>query len=107
MKLIKCDIYLNQLISKRENGLIKVVTGMRRCGKSCLLESGIKEDNIITLALDDDLNRGYRNPNKLSDYLHDKIANKNEMPYILLDEIQFAISEKGREPIRLYGEHHI
>lgn len=63
MKLIKCDIYLNQLISRRENGLIKVVTGMRRCGKSCLLESGIKEDNIITLALDDDLNRGYRNPN--------------------------------------------
>lgn len=115
MKLIKRDLYLNQLINKKENGLIKIVTGIRRCGKSYLLfkifhnhllECGVKEENIITLALDDDLNREYRNPDKLSEYLYSKITNKTEMFYILLDEVQFAISEKelkGKEPIRIYG----
>lgn len=115
MKLIKRDLYLNQLINRKENGLIKIVTGIRRCGKSYLLfkifynhllECGVKEENIITLALDDDLNREYRNPDKLSDFLHSKITNKTEMFYILLDEVQFAISEKelkDKEPIRIYG----
>ena len=115
MKLIKRDLYLNKLINRKENGLIKIVTGMRRCGKSYLLfkifydhliESGVKEENIITLALDDDLSRDYRNPDKLSEYLYSKITNKNETFYILLDEVQFAISEeerKGKEPIRIYG----
>ena len=65
MKLIQCDIYLNQLISRKENGLIKTITGLRRSGISFLLfkifnnhllECGVKEENIITLALDDDLN---------------------------------------------------
>lgn len=115
MKLIKRDLYLNQLINRKENGLIKIVTGIRRCGKSYLLfkifhnhllECGVKEKNIITLALDDDLNREYRNPDKLSEFLHSKITNKIEMFYILLDEVQFAISDKelkGKEPIRIYG----
>lgn len=115
MKLINRDLYLNQLISRKENGLIKIVTGIRRCGKSYLLfkifhnhllECGVKEENIITLALDDDLNREYRNPDKLSEFLHSKITNKTEMFYILLDEVQFAISDKelkGKEPIRIYG----
>lgn len=115
MRLIKRDLYLNQLINKKENGLIKIVTGIRRCGKSYLLfkifhnhllECGVKEENIITLALDDDLNCEYRNPDKLSEFLHSKITNKTEMFYILLDEVQFAISDKelkGREPIRIYG----
>ena len=115
MKLIKRDLYLNKLINRKENGLIKIVTGIRRCGKSYLLfkifydhliESGVKEENIITLALDDDLSRDYRNPDKLSEYLYSKITNKNETFYILLDEVQFAISEeerKGKEPIRIYG----
>ena len=71
MKLIQRDLYLNQLISRKENGLIKTITGLRRSGKSFLLfkifhnhllECGVKEENIITLALDDDLNREYRNP---------------------------------------------
>ncbi len=115
MKLIKRDLYLNQLINKKENGLIKIVTGIRRSGKSYLLfkifhnhllECGVKEGNIITLALDDDLNREYRSPDKLSKYLYSKITNKTDMFYILLDEIQFAISEKelkGKEQIRIYG----
>ena len=115
MKLIQRDLYLNQLISRKENGLIKIVTGIRRSGKSYLLfkifynhllECGVKEENIITLALDDDLNREYRNPDKLSEFLYSKITNKTETFYILLDEIQFAISDKelkGKEPIRIYG----
>ena len=90
MKLIKRDLYLKQLINRKENGLVKIITGIRRCGKSFLLfkifrnyllEFGIKEDNIITLALDDDLNREYRNPDKWSEYLYSKITNKNEMFY--------------------------
>ena len=61
MKAIKRDVYLNRLISRKENGLIKIITGIRRCGKSYLLneifvnhlkESGVKEDHIIKLALD-------------------------------------------------------
>lgn len=115
MKLIQRDLYLNQLISRKENGLIKTITGLRRSGKSYLLfkifynhllECGVKEENIITLALDDDLNREYRNPDKLSEFLYSKITNKTEIFYILLDEIQFAISDKelkGKEPIRIYG----
>ena len=115
MKLIKRDLYLNQLINRKENGLIKIITGIRRCGKSYLLfkifynhllDCGVKEENIITLALDDDLNRQYRNPDKLSEYLYTKITNKTEIFYILLDEIQFSISEKkqkGKEPNNIYG----
>ena len=115
MKLIKRDLYLNKLINRKENGLIKIITGIRRCGKSYLLfkifrnhllECGVKEENIITLALDDDLNREYRNPDKLSEFLYSKITNKTEMFYILLDEVQFAISDKeqkGKEPVRVYG----
>ena len=103
MKLIQRDLYLNQLISRKENRLIKTITELRRSGKSYLLfkifhnhliECGVKEENIITLALDDDLNREYRNPDKLSEFLYSKITNKTETFYILLDEIQFAISDK-------------
>lgn len=115
MKLINRDLYLNQLINRKENGLIKIITGIRRCGKSYLLfkifynhllECGVKEENIITLALDDDLNRKYRNPDALSFYLRSKITNNKEMFYILLDEVQLAISadeQRNKEPIRIYG----
>lgn len=115
MKPIQRNLYLNQLIDRKENGLIKIITGLRRCGKSYLLfhifynyllNCGIKEDHIITLALDDDKNREYRNPDKLSDFLYSKITDKTEMFYILLDEVQLIISDeeqKGKEPIRLYG----
>lgn len=74
-KLINRDSYLNRLIDKKENRLIKVITGIRRCGKSYLLfylfrdylkESGIKEEQIITIALDDDTCVRYRNPDELS-----------------------------------------
>lgn len=115
MLSINRDRYLGQLIDKKDNGLIKILTGIRRCGKSYLLfniyynyllDNGVDSKNIITLALDDDRFREYRNPDKLSNYLYSQISNKEEMFYILLDEVQFAISEnerKGKEPLRIYG----
>ena len=115
METIQREIYLNQLINKKNNGLIKIISGIRRSGKSYLLfniyknyllNNGVKEENIISLALDDDRNRDYRNPDKLSEYLYSKINNQQEMFYIFLDEVQFAISKeelKKEEPIRLYG----
>ena len=93
---IRRDIYLNKLISKKHNGLIKVVTGMRRCGKSYLLfnlfkeylvNEGVKENHIIEIAFDSFENRKYRDPEVLFPYLMEKIAD-NEMYYVLLDEVQ-------------------
>lgn len=115
MKLIERKKYLNELIAKKENGSIKIITGIRRCGKSFLLfeiyynyllSIGVDEKHIITLALDDDANREYRNPDKLSEYLRSRITDKENMYYILLDEVQFAISDsemKSGESLRLYG----
>lgn len=93
---IRRDIYLNKLISKKHNGLIKVVTGMRRCGKSyllfnlfkeCLVNEGVNEKHIIEIAFDSFENRKYRDPEVLFPYLMEKIADK-EMYYVLLDEVQ-------------------
>ncbi len=112
--IIKRDSYLNRLINKKENGLIKVITGIRRCGKSYLLfnlfydyliESGVKEEQIITIALDDDTNVQYRDPDELSKYVRSRIVNK-DMYYILIDEVQYAISKeelKNSDNIRLYN----
>ena len=113
--VIKRDLYLNKLIHKKNNGSIKIITGLRRSGKSYLLNNlyydyllseGVKQEQIIKLALDDDRNREYRNPDKLSAFLYSKIANETDNFYFLLDEVQFAISDKeikSKEPIRLYG----
>lgn len=103
MKVINRDLYLNQIIDRKENGLIKIITGIRRCGKSYLLfnlycnyllETGVHEDHIIKVALDDDDNKELRDPDKLSDFLHGKISDDKNMYYVLLDEVQFAISGK-------------
>ncbi len=113
--IIKRDLYLNKLIRKKNNGSIKIITGLRRSGKSYLLNNlyyeyllseGVKKEQIIKLALDDDRNRDYRNPDNLSEFLYSKITNETDNFYFLLDEVQFAISEeevKSKEPIRLYG----
>lgn len=115
VKAIKRDIYLNKLISRKNNGLIKIITGIRRCGKSYLLFNlyydyllsiGIEKKNIITLSLDDDFNREYRNVDKLRDYIYKRIIDDNEQYYILLDEVQFAITKdevNSNEPLRIYG----
>lgn len=71
-----------------------------------LIKSGVKESNIISLILDDDKNRKYRDPDNLSEYLYSRIKNKEEMYFILLDEVQFAIKNdeiKNNNEIRLYG----
>lgn len=94
---INRDFYLNKLINKKENGLIKVITGIRRCGKSYLLfniyhnyllSSGIKENQIIELALDETQNAKYRNPIELDKYVRDLTKDKNTMFYVFIDEIQ-------------------
>lgn len=98
MKRIKRDVYLQKLINKRDNGLIKVITGIRRCGKSYLLDplfkdylikSGVKENHIIKLELDRLENEKYHDPYKLNDYIKSKIKD-NDKYYILLDEIQLV-----------------
>ena len=93
---IRRDRYLNLLISKKHNGLIKVITGMRRCGKSYLLfklfkghllSEKIDEDHIIEIAFDAFENKQYRDPNKLYPYLKRQISDQG-MYYVLLDEVQ-------------------
>ena len=90
--------YLEILKHKMHNGMIKVVTGLRRCGKSYLifnlfydylLKLGIKDDHIIQIQLDDWANKEYRNPENLYRYVKGRITN-NEHYYILLDEIQLV-----------------
>ena len=93
---IKRDRYLNTLISKQHNGLIKVITGMRRCGKSYLLftlfkehllSEGVEEDHIIEIAFDAFENKKYCDPDVLYPYLKEKIKD-DTMYYVLLDEVQ-------------------
>lgn len=95
---IKRDYYLNKLIQHKKNGLVKIVTGVRRCGKSYLLfqlfrdhllEGGIKDDHIISIALDDYGNRQLLDPDELYRYVKSRIAD-DEDHYILLDEIQLV-----------------
>lgn len=93
---IKRNRYLNTLISKKHNGLIKVITGMRRCGKSYLLftlfkehllSDGIDENHIIEIAFDAFENKKYRDPDVLYPYLKEQIKD-DAMYYVLLDEVQ-------------------
>ena len=94
--LIKRDLYLNKLVERKHNGLIKVITGIRMCGKSFLLfkifknhllSEDVKEDHIIELNFDDFDNEEYQNPKITSPYLKGKIVD-TDMYYFLLDEIQ-------------------
>jgi len=98
--MIKRDSYLNRLISAKWNGLIKIITGIRRCGKSFLLNQifyqhlineGVNEENIIKIALDDEYYDEYRNPKKISKFLKGKTNNLNQKYYILIDEIQKCV----------------
>ena len=91
--------YLNQLIDKKDNGRVKIITGIRRCGKSYLLfelyrkyllSNEVCEDQIIMIALDSLKNIKYRNPIELDDYLRDKIQDNGRKYYIFIDEIQFV-----------------
>lgn len=95
--MIHRDLYLQKLINKKDNGVVKVITGIRRCGKSYLLFNiyhqylnsiGISDDHIIELALDDDQNIRYRNPLELGEYIRSLIVDKEKMYYVFIDEIQ-------------------
>lgn len=90
--------YLEQLIAARGNMMIKIITGIRRCGKSFLLfeifhnyliSIGVDEDHIIEIALDDRGNAEYRNPDKILSYIKSRITDSNKY-YILLDEVQMV-----------------
>ena len=96
MMEIKRDRYLRQLVDSRRNGFIKVVTGIRRCGKSYLLnvlfynyllENGVADNHIIRIDLEDRLNKELRNPDAMLHYVHDKIKDK-DLYYIIIDEVQ-------------------
>lgn len=96
MMEIKRNYYLNKLISKKNNKLIKIVTGIRRCGKSYLLDpifknylldNGVDENHIIKLELDSIENEEYTDPKKLYEYVMKKVVDKDTY-YIILDEIQ-------------------
>ena len=91
--------YLNQLIRKKDNGRIKVITGLRRSGKSYLLftlyrryllDSGVQEEQIIGLALDEIDNAKYRNPFELNKIVKERITDRNKRYYVFIDEIQFV-----------------
>lgn len=114
--LIQRTYYLNQIISRMNNDMVKVITGIRRCGKSVLLfelfsdyllSIGVPESNIIKVSLDDDDFEELRDTKKLSAYIKDRLVDSHASYYILLDEAQFAISREEMKdpdrPIRLYS----
>lgn len=101
MERIERNYYLNKLIEKRNDGRVKVVTGIRRCGKSVLLfdifgdylkAEGIGDDQLIILKLDVAKNARYRNPMELDKYLREQIKDSTKQYYVLLDEIQEVIA---------------
>ncbi|MDR1016465.1 MAG: ATP-binding protein [Coriobacteriales bacterium] len=112
---VKRDRYLKRLKGRMHNGMIKIVTGIRRCGKTYLLfdlfggylhSLGVDDAHLIELALDDEQNAQYRDPAALSAFLNGLIDDRGEY-YVLLDEVQYAISGKElrnpEEPPALYG----
>lgn len=96
--IIKRDLYLNRLVDHKNNGMVKIITGVRRCGKSYLLntlfynhlkETGVDDNHIIKIALDDYGNKSLLNPDDLYSFVKSKITDGNDY-YILLDEIQMV-----------------
>lgn len=95
---VKRDAYLNKLIRKKKNGLVKVVTGARRCGKSYLLTHlfhdhlrsiGVPEDHLIEIALDDRMNKALRDPDVLLAYIHGRITDAEDY-FVVIDEVQYV-----------------
>lgn len=110
-KIIERPEYLARLISKRENGLVKVITGVRRSGKSFLLfklfkqylqSEGVAEDQIVELALDNIKNVKYRDPIALSEYLSERTSDSGKTYYVFLDEIQFVSKKKIGDNPEIY-----
>lgn len=105
--MIKREFYLNQIIRHMHNGEIKVITGIRRCGKSVLLfelfkdhllKNGIPEEQIITVELDQRKYYKFRNPITLCEYVESIVnANKGKQYYLFIDEVQFTKNVKDAE----------
>lgn len=104
--MIERNYYLNQIISKMWNGNIKVITGIRRCGKSTLLfdlfydyliKSGVKEENIIKIELDKRKDLKFRNPIILCEYVENIIKNHEDKYYLFIDEVQLTNISKDKE----------
>jgi predicted AAA+ superfamily ATPase len=109
--MIERNVYLNKLIESKENGFPKVITGIRRCGKSYLLEeiykkylidSGVNEKNIIIIDLEEEENYEYYDPIKLSNHVLD-LCDKDKMNYVFIDEIQNVVSIIN--PVFTDGKH--
>ena len=115
MNRIRRGSYLNELINRKENGLIKVITGIRRCGKSYLLfdmyydyllSQGVSEKNVVKISLEDDENEELRDSKKLAGYIRDRLKNNGDMHYVFIDEVQYAIKKedlRSDRPLPLYG----
>ena len=104
--IIKRDLYVRELLSKRWNGKVKIITGIRRCGKSFLLstlykdylkEEGVTEDCFVEIALDRKAYIKYRNPNELYDYVLSKTQDAGKRFYVFIDEIQLSFKVKNED----------
>lgn len=104
--VIKRDKYVNELQSKRWNGKVKIITGIRRCGKSFLLstlykdylkEEGVPEDCFVEIALDRKAHVKYRNPNELYDYVLNLTQDESKRYYVFIDEIQLSFKVKNKD----------
>lgn len=104
--IILRDQYLNELLSKRWNGKVKIITGIRRCGKSFLLNTlyknyllneGVDKVCFVELALDKKAHMKYRNPNELYDYVLRKTQDAEKRYYIFIDEIQLSYKVKNED----------
>lgn len=104
--VIKRDKYVNELLSKRWNGKVKIITGIRRCGKSFLLstlykdylkEEGVPEDCFVEIALDRKAFVKYRNPNELYDYVLSQTQDESKRYYVFIDEIQLSFKVKNED----------
>ena len=113
---IKRDRYLELLVSRMGNGMIKVITGIRRCGKTYLLfhlfydyliRSGVAPENIITVSLDEEEFFAYTDPHRLYGYINSRMTDPEQTYYVFIDEAQYAITKEERRdpdvPVRLYG----
>lgn len=114
--MIKRDYYVNKIIKKQWDGRVKIITGIRRCGKSTilfelfkqhLLTTGVSEGDIISIALDQNRYAALRDPDELAEYIRKRTANADRRYYLMIDEVQYAISSEELRstdaPVRIYG----
>ena len=114
--MINRDNYINKLIKKQWNGRVKIITGIRRCGKSTilfelykqyLLNTGVAEEDIISVSLDQNRYSLLRDPDKLAEHIRAKVADGKRRYFLMIDEIQYAISSEelhnADAPVKIYG----